>query len=104
MRMLVLFALTLVGTAVITEDASAFGKRGRRGAASACCGSTYGGAIPSGSYGSGYAPSPSCCGGSGMAGGYGSYSPQGPGYVYPNGAIGQPPLAVQGVPVPMPLR
>lgn len=90
MRIFVLFALSLTGTALITDDASAFGRRNRGGGnccggapayTSSCCGGGggygYGGSYaPSGfygaSYGGGYGmASSSCCGGSQMA--YGGY-------------------------------
>jgi hypothetical protein len=87
MRIFVLFALTLTGTAVITDDASAIGRRKRGGSSgcgqpvmqTSCCGGgmgygygstgMYGGSSQYGSYGmvsgAGYGvASGSCCGGS----------------------------------------
>lgn len=62
MRTFVLFALTLAGTAALTDDASAFGKRRHRG--NQCC-----------------SPTPSCCGTTGV--GYGGYGNAYGAYGYP---------------------
>lgn len=106
MRTFLLFALTLVGTAVLTDDVSAFGKRGRRGqdccssgyttgymaTGTGCCGQT---AMAYGNYGqagmvynSGYAAYGSnCCGQTGVAYGspYGAYGMRYGGYYNTNG-------------------
>jgi hypothetical protein len=80
MRTFVLFALSLAGTAILTDDASAIGRRKRGGsaAASSCCGGAvgYGGYGTSGAaYGGGYGAAASpCCGGSvAYSNGYGGY-------------------------------
>ena len=92
MRTFVLFALALAGTAVLTDDASAFGKRKRGGSSSGCCDGGYG--MSGGGYGSsgaGYGASAPCCGGSAaaMPGGY-------PGHVgYGSGAVGRQGATVQ---------
>lgn len=97
MRTFVLFALALTGTAVITDDASAFGRKNRRSSGccgggvaystpqSSCCGGGYGSYGASGysgygaTYGAGYGvASTPCCGGSAVySGGY-----------YPSGMAG----------------
>ena len=86
MRMFLLFALALVGTAIVAEDASAFGRRKKAAAAqSSCCGT---GSVGQG-YGGGYAP----------VNGYptsGVYQGQ-PQYVAPG-------TAPSGIPVVMPVK
>jgi hypothetical protein len=57
MRTFVLFALALSGTAILTDDASAIGKRKRGGSSCGGCGSPV-------------AQTSSCCGGGAAVGGY----------------------------------
>jgi hypothetical protein len=85
-----LFALTMAGTAALSDDASAFGKRRHRESpcsypTTGCCGAT---GVASGAYNPGYAGT-ACCGQTGMA-----YSS---GYYYgPNGMVNSSPYGFNG--------
>lgn len=117
MRTLVSLALALIGTAVVTSDASAFGKRNRGGG---CYGGGYGcnGFSAGGCYGGGYvAPNyggyrTGCSGGGYVQGGYGctgfvyrepalpgspGYMVTSPGYRFPSiPAVGGPAVITSG--------
>lgn len=88
MRTLFLFALALAGAVSLADDASAFGRRGRK--AKECgCGNTA-------AY---VAPRSACCGQAGVVYGSpnGAYGPTNSGYYYPNGGVYQSGYYTPGV-------